>query len=88
MLYGWSSGAPTEITTADVYAGSLTVSSAVGPAITNRPGGLRGLETDALAAAASGVLTPAVQRFPLRDAAAAHAALERRATTGKVVLVP
>lgn len=35
-----------------------------------------------------GELVPLVHSFPLKDAAAAHAALETRATTGKVVLVP
>ncbi|MDO8209014.1 zinc-binding dehydrogenase [Conexibacter sp. CPCC 206217] len=88
ILYGWSSGTATEVTTDDLYAGGLTVSAAVGPAISRRPGGLRGLERDALAAAASGALVPAVQTFPLAEAAAAHTALERRATRGKVVLVP
>jgi NADPH2:quinone reductase len=88
ILYGYSSGTATEITTADLYAGGITVSSAVGPAITRRRGGLRGLERDALSAAARGELVPAVQTFPLSEAAAAHAALEGRATTGKVVLVP
>ncbi|MFC8131075.1 zinc-binding dehydrogenase [Streptomyces sp. NPDC057302] len=42
----------------------------------------------ALEAAAKGELVPAVQAFPLAEAAAAHAAMERRETTGKVVLVP
>lgn len=88
ILFGYSSGTPTEVTTADLYRGGLTVSSAVGPAIARRPGGLRGLERDALAAAARGELIPAVQTFPLSEAAAAHAALEARATTGKVVLLP
>ncbi|MCG5215337.1 zinc-binding dehydrogenase [Streptosporangium sp. KLBMP 9127] len=45
-------------------------------------------ETRALAAAAEGALVPAVQTFPLAQAATAHAALESRATTGKVVLLP
>ncbi|AXB47893.1 zinc-binding dehydrogenase [Amycolatopsis albispora] len=45
-------------------------------------------EVRALAAAAEGKLVPAVHTFPLAEAAAAHAALESRATTGKVVLVP
>ncbi|PZG09964.1 zinc-binding dehydrogenase [Nonomuraea aridisoli] len=45
-------------------------------------------EARALAAAADGRLVPAVQTFPLAEAAAAHAALESRRTTGKVVLVP
>ncbi|MEW1840602.1 zinc-binding dehydrogenase [Nonomuraea angiospora] len=45
-------------------------------------------EVRALAALADGTLTPAVQTFPLTEAAAAHAALESRRTTGKVVLIP
>ncbi|MFE0132834.1 zinc-binding dehydrogenase [Streptomyces sp. NPDC059037] len=45
-------------------------------------------ERRALEAAAKGELVPAVQTFPLADAALAHAAMERRETTGKVVLVP
>ncbi|MCL2734873.1 MAG: zinc-binding dehydrogenase, partial [Actinomycetia bacterium] len=55
---------------------------------TGTPAGLRELEAEALAAAASGRLVPAVQTFPLARAAAAHRALESRGTTGKVVLVP
>ncbi|NUS44051.1 MAG: zinc-binding dehydrogenase [Mycobacteriaceae bacterium] len=42
----------------------------------------------ALAEADAGRLIPAVQSFPLAKAAAAHAALENRETTGKVVLIP
>ncbi|MET8679688.1 zinc-binding dehydrogenase [Streptomyces sp. NPDC004647] len=45
-------------------------------------------EARALAAGGEGRLVPAVQTFPLSEAAAAHAALETRATTGKVVLIP
>lgn len=45
-------------------------------------------EARALREAAHGNLVPAFQTFPLSQAAAAHAALEARATTGKVVLVP
>jgi NADPH2:quinone reductase len=52
-----------------------------------RPDDLRPLEDAALAALASGTLHPLVTRFSLAEAAAAHAALEGRATTGKVVLV-
>ena len=51
-----------------------------------RPGSMRDLEERSLAAAASGRLTPLITRFPLADAAAAHAALEARETVGKVVL--
>ncbi|AZM61536.1 MULTISPECIES: zinc-binding dehydrogenase [unclassified Streptomyces] len=52
------------------------------------PNPVRTLELRALAEAAAGRLTPAVQRFPLAEAAAAHRALENRGTTGKVVLEP
>ncbi|MFC0105047.1 zinc-binding dehydrogenase [Kibdelosporangium aridum] len=45
-------------------------------------------EAEAIAAAGAGTLVPAFQSFPLAEAAAAHAALESRATTGKVVLIP
>lgn len=63
----------------------------LGPVMLSRAGGpnpVRTLELRALAEAAAGRLTPAVTRFPLAEAAAAHRALEGRATTGKVVLEP
>jgi NADPH:quinone reductase len=88
VLFGWSSGEPLALTTTDLLARGLTASAAVGPRLLQRPGGLREFETRALDEAAAGRLVPAVQTFPLADAAAAHAALESRATTGKVVLVP
>ena len=88
VLFGWSSGEPLEITTSDLYAGGITASAAVGPRMLQRPGGLRDLETRSLAEAAAGRLTPLLTRFPLAEAAKAHEALETRATTGKVVLVP
>jgi len=88
VMFGWSSGTPLELTTADLYAGGITASAAVGPRIMQRPGGMRDLETRALAEAAAGRLAPPVTRFPLADAAQAHAALEGRNTVGKAVLVP
>ncbi|MEU9323840.1 zinc-binding dehydrogenase [Streptomyces canus] len=63
----------------------------LGPVMAQKAGGpnpIRTLELRALAEAAAGRLTPAVQRFPLAEAAAAHRALETRGTTGKVVLEP
>jgi NADPH:quinone reductase len=88
ILFGWSSGEPTRLSAADLYARGLTASAAIGPRILNRPRGMRDLEEQALDALAAGRLVPVVQRFALADAAAAHTALETRATVGKLVLVP
>jgi NADPH2:quinone reductase len=89
ILFGFASGEPTPLTVGDLFSRGLTVSAAIGARIMRRPGGLRDLEEQALAAAASGRLVPLVgQRFPLAEAAAAHAAIEGRATVGKTVLVP
>lgn len=63
----------------------------LGPVMLEKAGGpdpLRTLELRSLAEAAAGRLTPAVQRFPLAEAATAHRALETRGTIGKVVLEP
>jgi NADPH:quinone reductase len=88
ILFGMASGAATELTAGDLFSRGLTVSAAIGARIAQRPGGLRDLEERALAAAAEGRLVPLVQRFALEQAAAAHAAIEARATVGKTVLVP
>ncbi|MEU9730831.1 zinc-binding dehydrogenase [Streptomyces sp. NPDC048002] len=88
IVFGWSgeglhNGAP------HVVEG--VSEQVLGPVMLGRAGGpdpLRTLELRALVEAAEGRLTPAVQRFPLAEAAAAHRALESRATTGKVVLEP
>jgi NADPH2:quinone reductase len=89
VMFGWSSGAVTEFSSADVVAGGLSVVWVTGPRMLRRYGGLRPLETRALAEAAAGRLVPVVHPpYPLADAAAAHIALEARATTGKVVLTP
>jgi NADPH2:quinone reductase len=89
ILFGYSSGEPTMLSTTDIIGRSLTVTAAIVPRLINRPGGLRPLETEALAQAAAGRLVPVVgSRFPLADASQAHTALENRATTGKVILVP
>ena len=88
VLFGFASGAPTELSAGDLLSRGLTVSAAIGARIAQRPGGVRDLEERALAAAADGRLVPLVQRFALAQAAAAHAAIEARATVGKTVLVP
>lgn len=89
VFFGWSSGAPTELSVWDLYSGGLTVSCAIGPRIFQRPGGLRGWEDEALALGASGAWVPLVgPAFALSDAAGGHRAMEGRATVGKAILVP
>ena len=88
ILFGSASGELTRLTAGDLLSRGLTAAAAIGPRILQRPGGLRDLEERALAAAAKRELVPLVDRFPLAEAAAAHAAVEARATVGKTVLVP
>ncbi|MFJ9646942.1 zinc-binding dehydrogenase [Streptomyces sp. NPDC101206] len=93
LVFGWSGGplALGEADRADLDARGISTHHVLGPAMLRRAGGddpIRVLETRALAEAAAGRLRPAVQRFPLAEAAAAHRALETRGTTGKVVLEP
>jgi NADPH2:quinone reductase len=88
ILFGFSSGTATELSAGDLFARGITASAAIGARIAQRPGGLRDLEEQALEAAADGRLVPVVQRFTLAEAAAAHEAIEGRATVGKTVLVP
>ncbi|WP_069171366.1 zinc-binding dehydrogenase [Streptomyces griseus] len=93
IAFGWSGtglrgGGPFTLTDAELAARGLTSQNVLGPAMTERAGGLRPLETAALTEAASGRLRPAVQRYPLAEAATAHRALENRGTIGKVVLIP
>jgi NADPH:quinone reductase len=88
IVYGLASGSPTQLSIGDLFSRGLTVSAAIGPHIQQRPGGMRGLEEEALQAATAGRLKPVVgQRFALARAAEAHAAIEARATVGKTVLV-
>jgi NADPH2:quinone reductase len=83
VLFGWSSGEPTPFTAADLSERGLAASEL------QRPADLRPLEERALNEAAAGRLAPLVgQHVPLADAAAAHRAIESRATVGKTVLVP
>ncbi|SDC91600.1 zinc-binding dehydrogenase [Streptomyces prasinopilosus] len=88
VVFGWSAQGPDSAGPHLVDGVSLNV---LGPEMMRRAGGprpVRTLELRALAEAAEGRLTPAVHRFPLAEAAAAHRALENRGTTGKVVLEP
>ena len=89
VLYGYASGEAMPLSVGDLYARGVAISAAIGPRMMARPGGIRGLAEEALAELAARRLTPMVHPpFALADAAAAHHALESRATTGKVVLVP
>ncbi|WP_322871790.1 alcohol dehydrogenase catalytic domain-containing protein [Streptomyces goshikiensis] len=93
LVFGWSDGplALTDAERAGLTARGITTQSVLGPVMLRRAGGddpLRLLETRALAEAAAGRLRPALQRYPLSEAAAAHRALETRGTIGKVVLEP
>uniref|UniRef100_A0AAU2K3W9 Zinc-binding dehydrogenase n=1 Tax=Streptomyces sp. NBC_00049 TaxID=2903617 RepID=A0AAU2K3W9_9ACTN len=93
LVFGWSGGplALTDTERAGLDARSITTQGVLGPAMLRRVGApdpLRVLETRALAEAAAGRLRPALTHYPLAEAAAAHQALETRATTGKVVLHP
>ncbi|MFD3972477.1 zinc-binding dehydrogenase [Streptomyces cyaneofuscatus] len=93
IVYGWSGeglqdGKPLTFTPEELDRRAITSTSVLGPRMIERGGGLRALETRALTEAATGRLRPAVQRYPLAEAAAAHRALETRGTIGKVVLEP
>ncbi|MFJ4816270.1 zinc-binding dehydrogenase [Streptomyces sp. NPDC088801] len=88
IVFGWSGEG---IRDGGPYLVDGVSEEVLGPVMLRKAGGpdpLRTLELRALAEAASGRLTPAVQRFPLSAAAAAHRALETRGTVGKVVLEP
>ncbi|MET9907295.1 zinc-binding dehydrogenase [Streptomyces sp. NPDC006476] len=84
IVFGWSSG---DVRDGSPYLVEGVSQQVLGPVMT-KSASIRTLELRALAEAAAGRLTPAVQRFPLADAAAAHHALQTRRTTGKVVLEP
>jgi NADPH2:quinone reductase len=89
VMFGSSSGSLTELSTADLFGRGISAAAAVGARILRRPGGTRTLEHAALEAVSSKQLIPVIgRRFALADAAAAHIALESRATTGKTVLRP
>jgi NADPH:quinone reductase-like Zn-dependent oxidoreductase len=87
IVYGWASGREAALP-AEAEARGVTSTMVLGPALLDLPGGMRTLETWSMDALARGELQPLVTTFPLAEAAAAHHALETRATTGKVVLIP
>ncbi|MFF0063725.1 zinc-binding dehydrogenase [Streptomyces sp. NPDC005279] len=94
IVFGWSgeglhNGSPLTFTAEELTERGITSEGVLGPVMLRKAGGdIRVLEERSLAEAVSGRLRPAIQRFPLAEAAAAHHALETRATMGKVVLIP
>ncbi len=87
LIYGTADGAPLSLSEPELAKRGITSEMVVGPRMLERVGGdLRPLEDRAMAEAAAGRLRPALQRFPLAEAAEAHRALETRDTVGKVVL--
>jgi len=85
LMFGWSAGGPIQLTTDDLMKRGLTATWAIGPKLAPR---LRELEKAALEEVFSIRWEALTTTFPLSEAAAAHRALESRATTGKVVLIP
>lgn len=82
VSFGLASGSWAEIGEDEAAARGVTL---IRPAAT--PAELRAYTESALAGAADGRLRPVIgQRFPLDEAAAAHAAIQSRATVGKTLL--
>jgi NADPH2:quinone reductase len=89
VMFGSSSGSLTELSAADLFGRGISAASAVGARILQRPAGTRALERSSLEALRSKELIPVIgQRSALAEAAAAHIAIESRATIGKTVLRP
>lgn len=96
VVFGWSGkglhdGEPLTLSADELTRRGITQEQVLGPPMMRRAGGdnpVRTLELAALREAEAGRLRPAVTRFPLAEAAAAHRALENRGTIGKVVLIP
>lgn len=88
VMFGYSSGAPTELTTGDLVGRGITAGWSLGPRMAALPGGIPGLASRALERVAAGRWRPLVSTYPLSDAARAHADLENRRALGKVVLEP
>ncbi|WP_030784694.1 zinc-binding dehydrogenase [Streptomyces sp. NRRL S-920] len=96
VVFGWSGqglhgGEALTFDEEELAARGITQVNVLGPAMMAKAGGdnpVRTLELAALTEAAAGHFTPAVQRYPLAEAAAAHRALETRGTMGKVILIP
>ncbi len=82
LTYGVASGAPTMVSREDVTTYGFQALSGIAARASE-------LTTRVLAEAAAGRLIPVIgQTCPLEQAAAAHRAMEDRATVGKTLLIP
>ena len=90
VVFGFSSGKATETDPDAVAARDISILSFFGPPTGLRsPGERRRQTAQVIAEVAAGRLRPHVgQRFPLAQAAEAHAAITARSTVGKTVLEP
>ena len=86
VMFGYSAGTPTQVSTDDLIGRGITAGWSLGPRMMALPGGIPGLAGGALARVASGEWHPLVSTYPLAEAARAHADLEGRRALGKVVL--
>ncbi|MFH8291228.1 zinc-binding dehydrogenase [Streptomyces sp. NPDC018059] len=87
VVIGWASQEAFEPMPEVLAARGISYANALMELIGDPEGG-PARELAALEAAAKGELVASWEAFPLARAAEAHAAMERRETTGKVVLVP
>ncbi len=87
VMFGFSAGTPTQLTTDDLIGRGISAGWSLGARMVALPGGIPGLAGRALGKVASGEWRPLVSTFPLAEAARAHAYLEERRALGKVVLV-
>jgi NADPH2:quinone reductase len=90
VSFGQSSGVPPPFTAADLQRrGSLFATRPTTGHYFAKRADLMAAAEATFAAIANGTIKPAIgSQFPLKDAAAAHRALESRASTGSTVLVP
>ncbi|HCB07679.1 MAG TPA: oxidoreductase [Nocardioides bacterium] len=87
VMFGFSAGTPTPVTTDDLVRRGISAGWSLGPRMAALPGGIPGLAGRALDRVATGEWRPLVSTFPLAEAGRAHAELEGRNALGKVVLV-
>ena len=88
VMFGFSAGTPTQLTTDDLVGRGISAGWSLGARMMALPGGIPGLAGRALQKVASGEWRPLVSTYPLSDAGRAHADLEGRRALGKVVLLP